>query len=69
MSQYVVLPREDCIHEPEYPGDEATFGIVAWEVWANIEKTATGFKGDLIDSFDTEEEAIAAVARLSATYH
>ena len=66
MARYVVIPREDCIHEPEFSGDEATFGIVAWEVWTDVKRDKGGFTGELIDSFATEEEANAEAEKLNA---
>ena len=68
MPRYVVIPCEDCIHEPEHLDDEATYGIVAWEVWCDVEPIGIGYgiTGEWIDEFETEAEAQAAADRLNA---
>lgn len=40
-------------------------GAVAWEVWADREPTPYGWRGDLINTLDSEDEAHAIALKLT----
>jgi hypothetical protein len=64
---WTVHSREDCYHEPEFPGDLATF-VTIWRAELNHVQVRSGyFTCDDCEEFDTEGEARAYCDRMNAS--